>query len=241
MKKRINFISFKTIFIVIIFFFYFNASWEYQGQNGPQNWGNLSEEYKFCKIGYNQSPIDILDNFSENDLKFFYKNEEIEKHQETHFTVIDFGENNFLLRRKKKFFLRKMFIRHPSEHLIKSNQFPLEIQIAHKSDDEQWLFLGIFVEIGEENQEFNQLISLLENNQNNAVTKFNLAKIIKEKDQIFFYEGSQTNPPCKEGIKWYIFKTPIKISKTQMNKIIQLAIASKTNSRPTQKFNPEVY
>ena len=35
------------------------AHWGYTGKIGPAYWGDLSPAYIMCKIGKNQSPIDI--------------------------------------------------------------------------------------------------------------------------------------------------------------------------------------
>jgi carbonic anhydrase len=68
-----------------------------------------------------------------------------------------------------------------------------------------------------------------------------LSKIVKEKDKIFFYDGSFTTPPCKEGVKWYVMKTPVTVSKEQMNQIIKLGIFVKSNARSVQEFHPEKF
>ena len=68
-----------------------------------------------------------------------------------------------------------------------------------------------------------------------------LSKIANEHDKMFFYDGSLTVPPCSEGVKWYVLKTPLKVSKNQMRAIIKAGIFAKTNARPVQKFNPEKY
>jgi carbonic anhydrase len=113
------------------------------------------------------------------------------------------------------------------------------MQIYHKSEDEQLLVLAIFLEVGEENSAFNSIIKTLSKLEN--LPKINLAKIVKSDDKIFFYDGSITTPPCVEGVKWYIMKTPLKISKEQMNQIIKLAIFTKSNARIIQEFHPEKY
>ena len=203
--------------------------WSYEGSSAPQYWGELDEKFKFCKIGYNQSPIDIKEKFTDGDLKFSYRLSDIEKQRENYAMNINFDGNsegqNFLLRGKKKYLLRKMLFRHPSEHLLDGAQHSLELQIYHKSDDEQWLVLGIFLEVGKENSEFKKLVNFL--TTSGVEGKIDLSKIVKSDDKSFFYDGSFTTPPCKEGVKWYVMQTPIEISKSQMNQIIKSAIFSK--------------
>ncbi len=227
------------IIFLIIFLPSCEGEWSYSGRSAPKYWGSLKESYKFCKIGYNQSPIDIREKFEESDLKFFYSNSDVEKERKNYVMNINFFGKDYLLRGSKKYYLRKISFNHPSEHLIAGKPYSLELQIYHKSDDEQWLVLAIFLELGQENSEFKKIITLLSNKEKEA--KINLAKIVKENSKSFFYDGSFTTPPCKEGVKWYVVKTPVEISKEQMNQIIKLAIFAKFNARNVQEFHPERY
>ena len=34
-------------------------SWSYAGDTGPENWGDLSEEWATCADGQEQSPVDL--------------------------------------------------------------------------------------------------------------------------------------------------------------------------------------
>lgn len=227
------------IFSVLLFLSSCTSDWSYEGKSGPQYWGGLKEDYKFCKIGYNQSPIDIDAEFLDNALKFSYSDSEAEKKLSKHNLQIEFDSRDFLSRGKKKYFIRHIEFHHPSEHFVKGQPHSLELQIFHKSDDEQSLVLAIFLESGKENPRFKQLIDFLQNKDNEG--KIDLSKIITEGDKTFFYDGSLTTPPCLEGVKWYVMRKPIEISPEQMNQIIKSAIFSKTNARPLQQFHPEKY
>jgi len=211
-------------------------NWSY---DSPESWAEIDDKFKFCKIGYNQSPINIEDDFKDSDLKFFYEISEAEKTKQDYVTKITFDDKNYLLRGKKKYFLRAISFNHPSEHLVKGEPYSLEMQIYHKSEDEQKLFLSIFLEIGQENKNFSSLINFISSDE--KIAKINLQKLVNQDDKIFFYDGSLTTPPCTEGVKRYVMKAPIKISKEQMNQIIKSAIFAKSNARPVQKFHPEKY
>ncbi|MBU6141131.1 MAG: carbonic anhydrase family protein [Proteobacteria bacterium] len=226
----------KKIFLIFfVFVFSCKGRWSYES---PELWGER-EENKFCKIGYNQSPINIEDKFGESDLKFFYQVSDAEKEKKNYVQNIKFDGDNFLLRGKKKYWLRSIVFHHPSEHLIGGEPHSLEMQFYHKSEDEQGLVVAVFIEVGDENLDFEELINFLSSKEKEA--KINPKKFIKEVDQTFFYDGSLTTPPCKEGVKWYVMKTPLHLSKDQMNAIIKSAIFVKSNARPVQIFHPEKY
>ncbi len=225
-------------FFLIFFAFIFSckSQWSYES---PGQWGDLDEKFKFCKIGYNQSPINIEDKFVESDLKFFYQLSDVEKVKKNYVQNINFDGENFLLRGKKKYWLHSIVFRHPSEHLIAGKQHSLEMQFYHKSEDEQSLVVAVFLELGDENSDFTSLINFLASKESEG--RIDPIKFIKTSDKVFFYDGSLTTPPCKEGVKWYVMKTPLRISKEQMNAIIKSAIFAKSNARPVQVFHPEKY
>ena len=237
----------KISLLLVIFLFSCKVDWSYSGKGSPQNWAKISEKNKFCKIGYNQSPIDINSamnkDFILNDLRFDYKTAEIEKFKAKYYQKINFYGKNFVFRGKKKYWLKYIEFHHPSEHLLDSSPHSLEMQIYHKSEDEQWLTLSYFLEIAtnnnNENLYFKNLINFLKSDK--IEDKFDLSKIIDEKSLSFFYEGSFTTPPCIEGVKWFIMKNPIFISKEQMNAIIKSTIFVKSNAREVQKFNSEKF
>jgi carbonic anhydrase len=229
--------------IAVIFLLLAIASctkWSYSGHNGPAAWGTLDEKYKFCKVGYNQSPIDIISDFKEHELKFNHTDSTIVKEKKDYNLALHFYGENFLFRGKKKYLLRNLEFRHPSEHLVKGKSHSLEMQITYKSEDEQSLRLAFFLDLGDkENAKFSSLVKFLSSKEKEG--KVDIAALVPTNDTAFFYEGSNTVPPCREGVKWYVMKTPILLSKDQLNQIIKSTIFVPSNARPVQKFNPENY
>ena len=233
-----------TFFTVILVFSCAknNARWSYQGKNGPQFWGNITENYKFCKIGYNQSPINIALPFDNNNLNFLYQEAEIDKKimpNQLYLTV--YGEN-FVVNaiNQKKYHLQYIKFHHLSEHQVNGKAYDLEMQLVHKSEDEQWLIASFFIaKNSQENLNFQQLIEFL--NNKNLTTTLDLKKNILHNNASFFYEGSFTTPPCLEAAKWFVFKNPILLSQNQINSIIKNTIFVSNNARPLQKFEPQKF
>ena len=38
-----------------------HTHWGYTGHDSPESWGNLSEEFRLCSTGKNQSPVNITE------------------------------------------------------------------------------------------------------------------------------------------------------------------------------------
>ena len=41
--------------------------------------------------------------------------------------------------------------------------------------------------------------------------------LIQQDEHLFMYEGSETKPPCKEDMRWFIFANPRSCSKAQIS------------------------
>lgn len=222
--------------------------WSYNGKYNSEKWGDVSKDFKFCKIGFNQSPIDVnkdlIKDFQHHELEFNYHDSIVEKsNQKYHQKLVVYGDS-YLFRGKKKYWLRYIEFHHPSEHHIDSQPHSVEMQIYHKSDDEQWLVASYFLEIDSknintDNDNFKKIIEFIKSK--NTESTISLSKILSKNNLSFFYEGSFTQPPCTEGVKWYIFKEPQYLSRDQLNQIINLTIFSKPNNRKIQKFNPDKF
>lgn len=229
-------------------------NWSYEGSSSPEFWHKINREYKFCKIGYNQSPVDII-NQKFNKIDFEIINDKdiaVKANQEHNFIKFNIEDSSKIKFRNKIYKAKHIIFRHPSEHFVNSEQHSIEMQISYKSEDDQYFQLAIFLELDKKNHEIDNknlepiinlpAINLIEKQEKQLNEyKINLGNFINLKDKVFAYEGSLTNPPCTESVKWRIFKKPIIISKSQMNKIIKLALFNKSNNRPLQKFNSSQY
>ena len=111
--------------------------WTYEGKSGPDNWGNISDEFITCKTGKFQSPIDIFHPFNANlpplVLDFHTAAENLVNNGHTlQVTASDEGE--FQLD-DQTFTLRQYHFHAPSENRINGKSFPLEALFVHASEE----------------------------------------------------------------------------------------------------------
>lgn len=230
--------------LILLFLTCCQQRWGYDLKNGPDFWGTKDRKDRFCHFGNNQSPINLGLWFGDNELKFFYEDVEFEKIEDLYELKFLAHNRTFIKRGRKKYFVRYFKFRHPSEHFVDSKPYSLEMQIIHKSDDEQFLASVLFFELSDNDEDnesrvVNDILDFISLKKKEV--NINLQDLFKGQDQNFYYDGSFTSPPCKEGLKWYVFSQPIYISKRQMKIIIDEAIFVPSNARNIQEFHPDKY
>ncbi|GHF16419.1 carbonic anhydrase [Kordiimonas sediminis] len=199
------------------------SDWGYAGATGPDNWGTLSQAYRTCATGSLQSPIDIegTDPVIMHTLEPQYRVTDLDLVNTGKTLRQSYGRDSYLNVGDKRFTLQGFELRSPSEHTVMGQSFPMEIQLMHTSDKGETAIVSVLVEEGAENAaaaEFWQYLPLL-NGQSfrSADIKINARDLMPFSLSYYRYMGSLTTPPCTEGVHWYVLKTPITLSKEQID------------------------
>ena len=103
-----------------------SVHWAYKGQHGPEHWGELSPDFIQCKVGMNQSPIDIVDTI-ESDLPpivLDYTSNTTELVNNGHTAQINVEPGNFLRVEGEEFELLQF-------HWVLYSQIKVNDQIYH--------------------------------------------------------------------------------------------------------------
>ncbi len=212
--------------------------WSYTGENGPTHW---SESAAACD-GVNQSPINLT-GFIEADLapvEFHYKQTVSEIVNTGHTIQVNVAEGNHIVVDGIEFGLKQFHFHAPSENHIEGKSFPLETHLVHADSDGNLTVIAVMYLEGEENKVFAQLLPVVPKNPGGRAT-LPLAPsadgVMSAERDYYRFNGSLTTPPCSEGVRWYVLKHPMSISKSQLQ---QLAAVMKPNNRPVQPTNSRV-
>ncbi len=218
--------------------------WSYDGGAGPENWGNLTPEYRDCRHGKKQSPINIYKYKKEklNEIKFNYANHPLKLINNSHTLRITFTKGSFILIGTDKYDLKYMEFHYPSEHKLKGRQYHFEIQFFHENDNGKIVVVSVFLKKGIENPVITELWHHFPKEQNKPKSVFNMfinpADLLPTTGSYYTYVGSLTKPPCKEGVVWYIMEEPLEMSFPQINRFAALI---GENIRPLQSsYNKDV-
>ncbi|MET0067351.1 MAG: carbonic anhydrase family protein [Candidatus Thiodiazotropha sp.] len=216
------------------------SSWGYQGSMGPAHWGELSKEYRLCKDGLMQSPIDFNHAFDAQriNLDLNYQAAQLEIENNGHTVKVSYPEGSYLSFSGQRYKLLQFHFHSPSEHTEGGNFHPMEIHFVHQADDGTLAVIGVFVDEGGENLALSEIWDHLPKHTSNKqkVSKevINAYDMIPKDVGYYRYMGSLTTPPCSEGVNWFVMNQPIQASKAQIDAFTAIM---EGNNRPAQPVN----
>lgn len=209
------------------------VSWGYDQDNGPDNWANISDEYKTCAEGTMQSPIDIKTNdqvMGDDNL--------IVNYTDTQFVVEDTGhslefydetKSNTITYNDTQYNLEQIHFHNQSENTIDGQHYPLEGHFVHSDEQGNNLVISVMFNIGAENSTIGDAFE-----QVTSTITLNPAELLPSEQDYYSFIGSLTTPPCTENVQWLVFSNPQQISQEQLTSYQQYY---QDNNRDPQSLN----
>nr|WP_298685546.1 carbonic anhydrase [uncultured Dongia sp.] len=213
--------------------------WTYEGEGGPEDWGQLSPEFKVCELGFEQTPIDIKAGIRSQltGVAPMFQPMPLKILNNGHTIQVNCAPGSHSMIDGQQFDLLQFHFHHPSEHLLSGQSFDLELHFVHKSAAGQLAVLGVFIRTGADNPALAPIWAAM---PKEATPEADAGQTIAPGDLLpmgrgfFRYQGSLTTPPCSEGVLWTVFKDPIDASPAQIE---QFAALFPLNARPVQGLN----
>jgi carbonic anhydrase len=212
--------------------------WTYEGEEGPEHWGNLPG-YETCGVGKSQSPIDISAP-AEKDLAnivFHYQPSEVNILNNGHTVQVNYDAGSYIELDGVRYDVAQFHYHAPSEHAVDGKLFAAELHIVHKSADGKLAVVGLLFEEGSENAAIAPFVNNLPAQKadvKDAGVKINAAELLPAVQTTFRYSGSLTTPPCSEGVSWLVMTTPVQLSAAQLSALEGIF---EGNNRPVQELN----
>ena len=209
--------------------------WDYVGEMGPARWG---KEFPTCGKGKKQSPLDIKGPFVKQviDLAPSYKPGPLTMLNNGHTIQVNIPAGSKLRIDGIAYDLLQFHFHRPSEEQIDGKPMAMVAHFVHKSAEGKLAVIGVLLKEGNENPNIKTLWANLPAAEGPPVdipeVTFNPANLLPKELTFWSYEGSLTTPPCTEGVRFFILRTPVNISKEQVN-----AFPFKLNARPVQPQN----
>lgn len=217
--------------------------WAYEGKEGPENWAKLKSEFATCDAGRNQSPINIDGAIDAplKPLKGIQKVTVKEIFNNGHTVQANFKFGNMLLLDDAPYQMKQVHFHAPSENTIKGKSFPLEAHFVHADKSGNLAVIGVMFKEGKANSGLEKLWAQMPKEAGAPIplkAKVSASEMIPDNRDYYRFSGSLTTPPCSEGVRWILLKTPMTASKEQIAAFE--AVMHHHNNRPVQPLNGRV-
>lgn len=221
-----------------------DVHWAYEGEAGPEHWGELSPDFALCSDGTEQTPIDISSMTPDNPsgIAFQYLPSKLNIGNNGHTIQIDYDKGSSIMMDGVQYDLLQFHFHAQSEHAIDGAHSDMEVHFVHKSADGKLAVVGALIHSGTENAAYAPIMSNLpaEEQAATAVPGVNIdADDLLPADHSYWnYHGSLTTPPCSEGVNWLLMNHPLEMSAAQIAAYTEIY---SNNSRPLQAFNDRTF
>lgn len=216
--------------------------WGYTGDVAPKHWSELEKDYHTCVDGKSQSPINIqvTDHLGLTAMDLNYTTGSQTLVNNGHSVQVNIKEGSTFTMGSDVYELKQFHFHTPSENNINAKSYPLEIHFVHATKDNKLAVIAVMFEEGEANpvlaKIWKKLPTLkLDVEQKCGLTADEVKSLMPENKEYYEFTGSLTTPPCTEHVDWHVFKTPMTISKEQVQQFFNLY--GHSNNRPIQDTN----
>lgn len=219
-----------------------DVHWTYQGESGPQNWGQLKPEFNMCAIGKRQSPINIEDSMTlhgpAEPLDFHYTASSGTVVNNGHTIQVDLVGDNTMTVRGSVYKLLQFHFHTPSEEQVNYRNYAMVAHLVHKNSEGQLAVVAVLLDPGVSNALINKVWTYMPLDTNDRVRMpvdiIDMNELLPKDQRYYQFMGSLTTPPCTENVLWMVLKQPTPIGKEQIRLFQQLY---PQNARPVQPVN----
>lgn len=219
------------------------AHWGYQGEGAPEHWGELAPEFAACSLGKNQSPVDISGAVKAQvpKLAFNYRSMATDVVNNGHTVQTNFAPGSTLKLGEREYQLLQVHFHVPSENAIKGKLFAMEGHLVHKDKDGRLAVVAVMFKPGSQQSGVNKIWQQMPGEAGAPRPfegKLQASELLPGNHAYYYFSGSLTTPPCSEGVAWIVLKTPMQVSKEQLEAFSHLM--HHPNNRPLQPLNARV-
>jgi carbonic anhydrase len=213
--------------------------WGYEGEHGPDHWGDLDAASRVCSAGSQQSPLDITGAVMASlpPVRTAWAKRTDTIVNNGHTIQVNVAEGSNLTVGDARYSLVQFHFHRPSEHLIGGKNFPMEAHFVHRNAAGGLGVIGVMMALGRANKAFAKIVATMPAQEGPPVKAdpaIDPNGLLPARRSYYRYEGSLTTPPCSETVAWMLLKTPIEVAQADIDKFAKLY---PMNARPAQKVD----
>lgn len=217
-----------------------DEGWRYDGDIGPERWGQLRPEWRLCEEGRRQSPIDLRDGLAVDlePVKFHYPHSGFRIRDTGNLLQVEVGDGMGIIVRGVRYALEHFTLHRPSQDRVGGMAHDMAAYFMHRSADGRQAIVSVqLVGGGPDHPVFDTLWANLPLDRGREFTPeavIDLSTLVPASPAHFLYTGSLPMPPCTEDVLWVVMKEPVKMSAAQLEVFARLY---PRNGRPIQPTN----
>jgi carbonic anhydrase len=174
-----------------------------------------------------------------SEMRFAYKgSKKLEVVNNGHYVQVNPERGNWLGYNKAWYELKDFHFHAPSEHTLTGVNTAMEMHLEHEAETNRVAVISVMLQLGADNPFLDRFWGALPAEANGKAVwsgELSILDALPEDRSFYTYEGSLTTPPCSETVSWLVMKTPLTVSKAQVEKFVKL-FGGPTN-RPVQALN----
>ena len=209
--------------------------WGYQAQPDavpPERWGELPDGAN-CARGHHQSPIALYTTGEAAarfapipPLAFAYRLSPLRVSDNGRLISVPCDSGGSVSLAGTDYALMRVDLHAPSEHTLDGRAFPMELQFVHRSGTEGVdLIVAVFLTSGQKNAALEAILRALPRQPGGSTRPsgvwFDPAALLPARHNYFDYQGSLSCPPCTEGVRWCVMRTPVEVSQDQLDRYLR--------------------
>lgn len=234
---------------------------------GPNFWGSLTfpfatcgsqfdpvlqaEQAAFVEVGKKQTPVNIVTANTVREalpaLVFKYRPSPFIVENTGHVVEVPYEPGSSIRVGQDTYELLQFHLHAPSEHAVNGQLAAAELHLVHRNALLDLAVVGVMIQVG---RPVNRVIeSILMNAPEVAGEEVDLGGDIDAEDVLprfvsyYNYSGSLTTPPCSEGVRWFVLKEPVFVSKKAIERFHEIISLFPNyggypdNNRPVRPLN----
>ncbi|MCP4688730.1 MAG: HAMP domain-containing protein, partial [Desulfobacterales bacterium] len=171
-------------------------------------------------------------------LKFDYRDSPLKIINNGHTVQVNMASGSHMQVGDHIYQLLQFHFHSPSENTWRGSPFAMEVHLVHEDDQGRLAVVGVFMERGRENPFiqtlWNNLPAGVGHEKTGGHVLVNAGELLPANGSYYHFTGSLTTPPCTEGVRWFVIKSPIQASAAQVERFVALI---GHNARPTRPLN----
>lgn len=216
--------------------------WTYAGAKGPEHWHELDPAFGACAHEGSQSPVALAETIAVmmpcEPLRFRYRSGPLYITHDGRAVRLGYDRGSHLVVEGLSYELVELRFHTPAEHVINGVQADAEIQLIHANNRGDIAVVAVPLMPGPRVN--SMLRRVLENAPGVPGESYygrnvgvNPLFLLPGRKDYFAYMGSLTRPPCTEGVRWYVMRTPMEVPVADLQRLATLA---GPNARPLERL-----